>query len=104
MKTRIGLAHVLLTALVAAVVSVGWSQSSHGQAARGWDYKALSLDKNGLVEDGQPRAGTPRPRLQELGQQGWELVGMTSTVTGSETAGYYVSNNVIYTYWLKRPR
>lgn len=96
MKARIGLTHVLLTVLIAAVISVGWSQSSRGQTSRVWEYKALSLTSSGLSEDGQPIPGSPRPRIQALGREGWELVGMTSTVTND--------NNVSYAYWLKRAR
>ncbi|HSB11211.1 MAG TPA: hypothetical protein VLM38_17110 [Blastocatellia bacterium] len=77
MKPKLSLVALLLICFVFALPN----QVGHGQSSPRieWEYK-ISFDANANNEK----------RLNELGTQGWELVGVRTTVfNGQTTGGHY---------------
>jgi len=98
MKTKIYVP-LLVIALVCMVVWAAYAQGSRSNPGRqAWEYKALVYlstgPRPGLYEDGKLLPGSPTPisRAPELGAEGWELVAVTGTESGT------------YGYWFKRPK
>jgi hypothetical protein len=73
-----------------------------------WEYKNIVITLNGTkviwYEDNEERpASSPAmfPKAKELGEQGWEMVSVTSWATVSQTLG---TQTVQWVYWFKRAK
>jgi hypothetical protein len=103
-----------LTGIFALVSLAGWTvhaqlQKSNSQRPT-WEYKTVVLNRTIIrpelswMEDGKELPGSPNMDLKarELGDQGWELVSMTtlSSQTGQGFTGF--TNTIVY--WFKRPK
>lgn len=94
MKNRIYLS-LLIVALLSIVSWTVYAQRS-GSVKQTWDYKliALNVDRGRItwMEDGVATSNlTIVSKSKELGDQGWELVSVTSW-----------GENIFY--WFKRPK
>lgn len=107
MKKKIYLSFVLIIAAI-PLLWAGYVQAQKTAPGRpAWEYKLLVYIIEGqkvtLYEDARPlpAGSTPIVRSNELGSQGWEMVGTTG-VNDVYSSGLTHINT--YSYWFKRPK
>lgn len=82
----------LMTAVLAFLCLVGWSSKAEHSSRSNWEYKAIVTWRH-------PNAPPENlKQLNDLGDEGWELVTVTS-----EDVVRATTHQLKFTYYFKRP-